>query len=123
MINNDNCLDYSNMLDSYIKHGDGLILTFAINDKESFEKIKKIREKIINNKKGIMIPMILVGTKKDLEIERNPDRGSYQPPPHRSFHRWTGSPSRSPTASSPPDNPDNRAPDRYWGKNSPPSFQ
>ena len=51
MIDDEDFLDYPNMLNSTDKIEGGLILAFSINDKESFEKIKEIREKIINELK------------------------------------------------------------------------
>ena len=70
MIDDEDFLDYPNMLNSTDKIEGGLILAFSINDKESFEKIKEIKEKIINELKVSKYKIILFGTKKDLENER-----------------------------------------------------
>ena len=58
------------MMDMWINFGEGFLLVFAINNKESFEEIKRRRERIIKGKHGNFVPMILVGAKQDLENER-----------------------------------------------------
>ena len=62
--------DYQNMLNMWISYGEGFMLIFSINDKETFEKVKIKRDRILQEKKGIKYPMILVGNKQDLENER-----------------------------------------------------
>ena len=62
--------EYPNMIDSWIAFGDGFLLVFAINDRESFEKSKYHYEKIKKGKHGNECPILLVGNKKDLENER-----------------------------------------------------
>ena len=61
---------YQNMIDMWISFGEGFLLVFAINDAESFEKIKGKRDRILKGKHGIKCPIILVGNKHDLENER-----------------------------------------------------
>ena len=60
--------DYQNMMDMWISFGDGFLIVFAINDRESFELTKGKRERVIKGKYGS--PIILVGNKKELENER-----------------------------------------------------
>ena len=62
--------DYQNLLDMWISFGQGFLLVFAINDKESFEWAKEKRQRIIKGKLGQPCPLILVGNKKDLKDER-----------------------------------------------------
>ena len=62
--------DYQNMLNMWISYGEGFMLIFSINDKETFEKVKIKRDRILQEKKGIKYTMILVGNKQDLENER-----------------------------------------------------
>ena len=62
--------DYLGMLEMFVSFADGIILIFAINDKESFEILKKVYERIIKAKKDAKYPMILVGNMKDLENYR-----------------------------------------------------
>ena len=54
----------------YILYGDGFMLIFALNDEQSFEKTKICGEKIIQGKGDKNYPIILVGSKLDLENER-----------------------------------------------------
>ena len=65
--------DYQTMMDEWINSADGLLLVFAINDKDSFEalKSKMIRIKKINKDK---LPFVLVGNKCDLESKREVDK-------------------------------------------------
>jgi small GTP-binding protein len=62
--------DYQNMIDMWIGFGEGFLLVFAINDKESFELLKGKRERILKGKHQVKCPILLVGNKKDLESER-----------------------------------------------------
>jgi len=61
------------MIDEWIKAGDGFLLLFAINDKESFDTVKKKFEKLKKNNKETS-PIILVGNKCDLEDKREVDK-------------------------------------------------
>ena len=58
------------MHDMWISIGDGFLLVFAINDRDSFEVLKSRHDMIIKGKHGANCPIILVGNKKDLENER-----------------------------------------------------
>ena len=59
------------MLEMFVSSADGIILIFAINDKESFETVKKIYERIMKGKKeDVKYHMILVGNKQDLQNDR-----------------------------------------------------
>ena len=62
--------DYQNMMDMWISFGEGFLLVFAINDKESFEVIKSKKERVIKGKHNPNVPMLLVGNKQDLASER-----------------------------------------------------
>ena len=62
--------DYQNMMDMWISFGEGFLLVFAINDKESFNLIKSKRDRILRGKHGVKCPILLVGNKQDLENER-----------------------------------------------------
>ena len=62
--------DYQNMQDMWISFGEGFLLVFAINDKESFNLIKSKRDRILRGKHGVKYPILLVGNKADLENER-----------------------------------------------------
>lgn len=43
---------------------------YSITAASSFEKIKEVREKILFSKNANIVPMIIIGNKKDLEKER-----------------------------------------------------
>ena len=62
--------DYQNMMDMWISFGDGFLLVFAINDKESFNLMKSKHDRILKGKHGVKCPILLVGNKQDLENER-----------------------------------------------------
>lgn len=64
--------DYQNLFDSWLRRADGIILAFAINDKESFEKLAEKYERIRKNEQvdEMKYPIVLVGNKCDLEDER-----------------------------------------------------
>ena len=53
-------------MDMWINFGEGFLLVFALNDKESFSLLRSKRERILKGKHGQPTPMILVGNKKDL---------------------------------------------------------
>ena len=62
--------NYQNLMAQWVSFGEGFLLVFAINDAESFEKVKGKRDRILKGKHGIKCPIILVGNKHDLENER-----------------------------------------------------
>ena len=62
--------DYQNMLDMWISFGEGFLLVFAINDKESFNLLKSKHDRVLKGKHGIKCPILLIGNKQDLENER-----------------------------------------------------
>ena len=59
--------DYQNMIEMWISSGEGFLLVFSINDRESFEELNWRKERIIKCKHGAFVPMVLVGNKQDLE--------------------------------------------------------
>ena len=59
--------DYQNMMDMWINFGEGFLLVFALNDKESFSLLRSKRERILKGKHGQKTPMLLVGNKNDLK--------------------------------------------------------
>ena len=62
--------EYPQILDMWIKFGDGFLLVFAINDKNSFDLIPSKRDHILKGKSIESCPMILVGNKQDLTNNR-----------------------------------------------------
>ena len=57
-------------LNQRISNSEGFLLIFSINDKNSFEFIKKMRDKILKEKNKKKYRLILVGNKQDLMHER-----------------------------------------------------
>ena len=57
-------------MDMWISFGEGFLLVFAINDKESFELLKGKHDRVLKGKHGAKCPILLVGNKQDLEQER-----------------------------------------------------
>ncbi|UJR10878.1 hypothetical protein I4U23_015065 [Adineta vaga] len=51
-------------------NSDAYILVYAIDDRQSFEMVSKIREKIISTSAVLRIPLVLVGNKIDRKDER-----------------------------------------------------
>ena len=58
------------MMDMWISFGEGFLLVFALNDRESFDSVKGKYTRVIKGKHGIKVPILLIGNKKDLEKER-----------------------------------------------------
>ncbi|KAJ3445141.1 ras-like protein rasd [Anaeramoeba flamelloides] len=67
--------EYSAMRDSYIRTGEGFLLVYAINSRNSFDEISSFREQITRVKDADYVPMIIVGNKNDLENERQVSQG------------------------------------------------
>lgn len=53
-----------------IKTGDAFILVFSLDDKESFEEVRQLREMILKLKNDSSIPMVVVGNKSDTSIQK-----------------------------------------------------
>ena len=54
----------------WISFGEGFLLVFAINDKESFSLLKGKHDRVLKGKHGVKCPILLVGNKQDLENGR-----------------------------------------------------
>lgn len=62
--------EYSAMRDSYMRHGEGFMVVYAINSRDSFNEVPSYREQIVRVKDCCDVPMIIVGNKSDLVNER-----------------------------------------------------
>ncbi|CCC14469.1 hypothetical protein SMAC4_09275 [Sordaria macrospora] len=62
--------EYSAMREQYMRTGEGFLLVFAINSRESFEEIRIYQQQILRVKDRDSFPMIIVGNKYDLRGER-----------------------------------------------------
>ncbi|XP_068251096.1 ras-related protein rapA isoform X2 [Palaemon carinicauda] len=61
--------EFPAMRELSINTADAFILVYAINDAESFDEVRNLREVILNTKKK-MVPIVVVGNKNDLEDQR-----------------------------------------------------
>ncbi|ETO19181.1 hypothetical protein RFI_18052 [Reticulomyxa filosa] len=62
--------EFSSFHDAWIRDGNGFILVFSLCDRSTLDSISAFREKILRSKDKTSFPMVVVGTKKDLENER-----------------------------------------------------
>jgi GTPase KRas protein len=62
--------EYSAMRDSYMRTGQGFILTFSITSRQSFNEATVFRDQIHRVKDADHVPIVLTGNKCDLEDER-----------------------------------------------------
>jgi small GTP-binding protein len=62
--------DLKVMIDNWISEGDGFLLVFSIIDANSFPIVEEKRSRILKVKEKKDIPMLLVGTKLDMENKR-----------------------------------------------------
>ena len=58
------------MFDEWCKSGDGFLLVFDLTNKESFNNIRYKYYRILKNKGGCEVPIVLVGFIEDLNLER-----------------------------------------------------
>eukprot|EP00483_Globobulimina_turgida_P000387 UN00387 len=70
--------EYAALQDQWIREGDGFLIVYAVNSRESFEEAELIRGKIIRildvDSDEPDIPMVLAGNKCDLVNERKVQR-------------------------------------------------
>lgn len=62
--------EFSIMPQSYCMNIDGYVLVYSVNSPKSFDVVKVIHEKLLDMTGKTYIPMILVGNKTDLRMER-----------------------------------------------------
>ena len=53
-----------------ISKGNGFILMQSVDNEESFEEVKRLREQILNQRNDDSIPIVIVGNKSDCEKDR-----------------------------------------------------
>lgn len=58
------------MKEQYTRTGEGFLLAYAINSRESLDEIRTVYQEISAMKGGKRFPVILLGNKCDLEEER-----------------------------------------------------
>ncbi|XP_075772924.1 ras-related protein R-Ras isoform X2 [Pelodiscus sinensis] len=62
--------EFGAMREQYMRTGEGFLLIYAINDRGSFTEISKFHTQILRVKDRDDFPMILVGNKADLDLQR-----------------------------------------------------
>ena len=58
------------MREQYMRTGEGFLLVYSIDSKQSFEEIKTFQQQILRVKDKDYFPIIIVGNKCDLEQDR-----------------------------------------------------
>lgn len=62
--------EYSAMREQYMRTGEGFLLVYSINSRQSFEEILTFQQQILRVKDKDYFPIIIVGNKCDLDNER-----------------------------------------------------
>lgn len=62
--------EYSAMREQYMRTGEGFLLVYSINSRTSLEELQSFYEQIQRVKDSDFVPVLVVGNKCDLEIER-----------------------------------------------------
>ena len=62
--------EYSAMRDQYMQGGEGFLIVFAINSRDSFDEVTTFRDQILRVKDADKVPMVICGNKCDLDNER-----------------------------------------------------
>uniref|UniRef100_A0A8D0GZX3 RAS related n=1 Tax=Sphenodon punctatus TaxID=8508 RepID=A0A8D0GZX3_SPHPU len=66
--------EFGAMREQYMRTGQGFLLVYAVNDRGSFNEISKFHTQILRVKDRDEFPMILVGNKADLDLQRQVPR-------------------------------------------------
>ncbi|XP_064605111.1 GTP-binding protein Rheb homolog [Liolophura sinensis] len=62
--------EYSLLPQSYFMNIDGYVLVYSVNSQKSFDVVHAIYDKIVDMKGNTQVPLVLVGNKTDLRMER-----------------------------------------------------
>ncbi|CAI5758993.1 unnamed protein product [Candida verbasci] len=62
--------EYSAMREQYMRTGEGFLLVYSINSRNSLEELQSFYEQILRVKDQDQVPVLVVGNKCDLEMER-----------------------------------------------------
>lgn len=62
--------EYAAIRDSYYKQGDGFVVVFAIEERDSWTQVLAIRDQICRALNDDHPPLVLVGNKADLDLRR-----------------------------------------------------
>ncbi|KAF3932295.1 hypothetical protein ABW19_dt0205460 [Dactylella cylindrospora] len=66
--------EYSAMREQYMRTGEGFLLVYSITSRTSFEEITQFQQQILRVKDKDYFPLIVVGNKCDLEVDRQVSR-------------------------------------------------
>lgn len=66
--------EYSAMREQYMRTGEGFLLVYSITSRQSFEEILTFQQQILRVKDRDYFPIIIVGNKCDLDMERQVSR-------------------------------------------------
>lgn len=53
-----------------MKWGDGFLLVYSINNRQSFEFLETMKNRLYDLKKASQLPILVLGNKKDMDHER-----------------------------------------------------
>lgn len=62
--------EYSAMREQYMRTGEGFLLVYAINSRDTLDELRAFYEQIQRVKDADKVPVFVVGNKSDLDIER-----------------------------------------------------
>ena len=62
--------EYSAMREQYMRNGEGFLIVYSVTSRDSFERVKKFYDHILRVKEKSSVPIVVVGTKSDLEEQR-----------------------------------------------------
>ncbi|KAF2355353.1 Small GTP-binding protein domain, partial [Trinorchestia longiramus] len=62
--------EFSAMREQYMRSGEGFLLVFSLTDRNSFNELPRFHKQILRVKDRDVFPMLLVGNKADLELQR-----------------------------------------------------
>lgn len=66
--------EYSAMREQYMRTGEGFLLVYSITSRQSFDEISTFEQQILRVKDKDYFPIIIVGNKCDLDMERQVSR-------------------------------------------------
>lgn len=66
--------EYSAMREQYMRTGEGFLLVYSITSRQSFDEILTFQQQILRVKDRDYFPIIIVGNKCDLDMERQVSR-------------------------------------------------
>lgn len=62
--------EFTAMREQYMRGGEGFILVYTVTERRSFEEVRRFKEMIDRVRNYELVPMVVVGNKRDLEHKR-----------------------------------------------------